>query len=48
MASDQLLARDEGVDSAQWFYLPVAARQDWVAVLHKQSQIQGFLKGDGF
>lgn len=44
----QQLARDKGADVAQWLYLPVVARQDWVAVLDKQGQIQGFLKGDGF
>ena len=42
------LATKKGADIAQWLYLPVVARQDWVAVLDKQGQIQGFLKGDGF
>lgn len=42
------LANIKGADIAQWMYLPVVARQDWVAVLDKQGQIQGFLKGDGF
>ncbi len=42
------LAREKGVDLAQLLYLPVIARQDWVAVLDKQGQIQGFLPGDGF
>lgn len=42
------LATKKGADIAQWLYLPVVARQDWVAVLNKQGQIQGFLKGDGF
>ena len=42
------LATKKGTDIAQWLYLPVIARQDWVAVLDKQGQIQGFLKGDGF
>ena len=42
------LAAEKGADLAQWLYLPVIARQDWVAVLDKQGQIQGFLKGDGF
>ena len=31
-----------------WLYLPVVGRQDWVAILDKRGQIQGFLKGDGF
>jgi hypothetical protein len=44
----QKLAREKGADMAQWLYLPVVGRQDWVAVLDKQGQIQGFLKGDGF
>lgn len=42
------LATKKGADIAQWLYLPVVGRQDWVAVLDKQGQIQGFLKGDGF
>jgi len=42
------LALEKGVDITDWFYLPVIARQDWVAVLDKQGQIQGFLRGDGF
>ena len=42
------LATKNGADIAQWLYLPVVARQDWVAVLDRQGQIQGFLKGDGF
>ena len=42
------LATKKGADIAQWLYLPVMARQDWVAVLDKQGHIQGFLKGDGF
>lgn len=42
------LALEKGVYLKEWFYLPVIARQDWVAVLDKQGQIQGFLRGDGF
>jgi len=42
------LAFEKSADMAQWLYLPVIGRQDWVAVLDKQGQIQGFLKGDGF
>lgn len=42
------LAFEKGADMAQWAYLPVIARQDWIAVLDKQAQIQGFLRGDGF
>ena len=44
----QKLAAERKADIAQLMYLPVVARQDWVAVLDKQGQIQGFLKGDGF
>lgn len=44
----QKLAREKDADMAQWFYLPVVARQDWVAVLNQEGQIQGFLRGDGF
>ena len=47
-AAAQKLATEKSADLAQWFYLPVVARQDWVAVLDKRGQIQGFLKGDGF
>ena len=42
------LALEKGADMAQWLYMPIMARQDWVAVLDKQGQIQGFLRGDGF
>jgi hypothetical protein len=42
------LASQKGAAIADWQYLPVVARQDWVAVLDKQGKIQGFLKGDGF
>ena len=42
------LATQRRADITQWMYLPVVARQDWVAVLNQQGQIQGFLKGDGF
>jgi hypothetical protein len=44
----QQLAAERKADISQWMYLPVVARQDWIAVLDKQGQIQGFLKGDGF
>ena len=29
-------------------YLPVTARQDWVAILNSTGKIVGFVKGDGF
>ena len=42
------LALEKNANIAQWQYLPVVARQDWIAILDKQGQIQGFLRGDGF
>lgn len=42
------VAAEKGAVVAHWYYLPVTGRQDWVAILDKQGQIQGFLKGDGF
>lgn len=42
------LASDKNLALLELWYLPVIAKQDWVAVLNKQGQIQGFLKGDGF
>ncbi|MEO5659883.1 MAG: hypothetical protein ABIQ90_08820 [Polaromonas sp.] len=42
------LALEKNADIAQWWYLPVVGRQDWVAVLNAQGQIEGFLPGDGF
>ena len=42
------LAVKESADAGQWMYLPIVARQDWVAVINQQGKIQGFLKGDGF
>ena len=46
-AARELIA-EKRLDMAQLHYLPVVGRQDWVAVLDVQGQIQGFLKGDGF
>jgi hypothetical protein len=36
------------VSAAQLRYLPIIARQDWVAVLNEQGSIIGYLQGDGF
>lgn len=47
-AAADKLAFEKKVNLAQWVYLPVRGRQDWIAVLDKQGEIQGFLKGDGF
>ncbi len=44
----QNLAAFKKAEIAQWQYLPVVGREDWVAVLDNQGHIQGFLKGDGF
>ena len=43
----QRLAAEKGVDIKQWQYLPVLARQKWVAILSNQGHLQGFLKADG-
>jgi hypothetical protein len=37
-----------GGDGKQLRYLPIIARQDWVAVLSPQGTIVGYLQGDGF
>lgn len=42
------LATSKSLDMSELVFLPVVGRQDWVAVLDQQAQIQGFLKGDGF
>ena len=42
------LATKKGVELSQWLYLPIRARQEWVAILDKNGQIQGYLEGDGF
>jgi hypothetical protein len=47
-APAQELAAKKGVELDDWLYLPVLARQDWVAIIDKQGQIQGFLPGDAF
>lgn len=44
----EALAREAHVAVADWKYLPVVGRQDWVALLDKDANIQGFIKGDGF
>lgn len=42
------LAKKNGVDLDRLSYLPIIARQDWIALLDNQGHIKGFLKGDGF
>ena len=46
-AADQL-SKDKGLNITKLLYLPVVARQDWVAVLDSNGLVVGFLKGDGF
>jgi hypothetical protein len=47
-AAADKLALDKKLDLSKSVYLPVTGRQDWIAVLDAEGQIQGFLKGDGF
>lgn len=47
-AAAQELAAKKGADLAQWHYLPIIARKDWIAVLDQQGEIQGYLPGDMF
>jgi hypothetical protein len=35
-------------DIEKLYYIPVIARQDWVAVIDEDGKIKGFLKGEGF
>lgn len=42
------LATEKRADPADWRYLPVVGRQDWIAIVGSDGQIQGFLQGDGF
>jgi hypothetical protein len=44
---DKLQAQ-AGADAKQLRYLPIIARQDWVAVLSAQGAIVGYMQGDGF
>ena len=44
---DKLQAQ-AGVEAKQLRYLPIMARQDWVAVLNSQGAIVGYVQGDGF
>lgn len=47
-AAIESLRAQTGVYAQQLRYLPVVARQDWVAVLNPQGEIVGYLQGDGF
>jgi hypothetical protein len=42
------LQTQAGADAKLLRYLPIIARQDWVAVLDSQGNIVGYLQGDGF
>ena len=44
----QALAAKHQASTEEWFYAPIIARQDWVAVLDARGQIVGYLEGDGF
>jgi hypothetical protein len=37
-----------GAEAKMLRYLPIIARQDWVAVLNPKGEIVGYLQGDGF
>jgi hypothetical protein len=36
------------IEAKQLRYLPIMARQDWVAVLNSTGEVVGYLRGDGF
>ena len=42
------MAKERNGELKDWKLLPVTGRQDWVALLDKSGNIQGFIKGDGF
>jgi hypothetical protein len=42
------LQTQAGADAKLLRYLPIMARQDWVAVLNSQGAIVGYVQGDGF
>ena len=42
------LQTQTGADAKQLRYLPIIARQDWVAVLNPQGGVVGYVQGDGF
>ena len=47
-AQAQVIAKVQGLVLTELSYLPVMARQEWIALLDNRGQIKGFLKGDGF
>lgn len=42
------IEHEKSGDMKQWLYLPVRAREDWIAIINNKGAIMGFLKGDGF
>ena len=42
------LQTQAGAEAKQLRYLPIIARQDWVAVLNPKGEIVGYVQGDGF
>jgi hypothetical protein len=42
------LQTQAGADAKLLRYLPIIARQDWVAVLNPKGEIVGYVQGDGF
>lgn len=46
--SAQKFSNKAGLRLESLFYLPVVARQDWIAILDDKGIAIGFLKGDGF
>jgi hypothetical protein len=44
----QNIATGAKLDLAELHYVPVIARQDWIALIGPQGQLAGFVKGDGF
>ena len=43
-----LLAVDVSTDIKHIRYVPIPARQDWVALLNHKGEIMGYVQGDGF
>jgi hypothetical protein len=48
LADIDKLQTQAGADAKLLRYLPIIARQDWVAVLNPQGAIVGYVQGDGF
>lgn len=48
LAEFDKLQTQAGAEAKLLRYLPIIARQDWVAVLNPKGEILGYLQGDGF